>query len=725
MSIQTEIDRIIGLVSDSHEKVKAKGGVTAQPYLLANLPGAIESIPEAVELPKAEEASFGGDVPSEGDYQIEGQTLNGIADAINAKKTTPSLYTQVEYISISALMLKDGVWKSACVDTGYKITSEKFKIRMSVSLAANAKSRWICGAETSSPYCLGLNGSNGSYKVYAGNSVPLSVSIPVNELHTIELETFGDGTGQFILDGTATEFSYTGLLNKDNNYYLFDGHTGEIHSCQMYDNGTLVRNFVPAKNSSGEVGLYDRANKGFYTNSYVTGDTYFTSGEEVGAVRELIPAIDMASEILAIESGIDTSDATATASDMAEGVTAYVNGEKVTGTLTKAGTPLGNEMVVNVEGGAPYESGGYLVAYSDNPFAERQIVDEKIRINVLTDLEHLGDAAAADVVKGKFFTSVAGVMAEGTKEDSPATQAVVLVAEATPSANSLTLEFTGLNGEPTLFSIHPKKNITLGSTRYILGVDYDGENTVGIQGYSSGSFMSSSATATYSATAFSWTYANGTLTVTSGSATTGGYFMSGITYQLVYITDTLTQGEVVGPSLDLSQVTVTEASMLDGVKAYDKTGKLIEGSIQSQAAQTITPKTTDQTIAAGKYLSGIQTIKGDSNLIAGNIKKGVSIFGVAGSYDGEGGSGSSVETFHVTSTTQTISPTKTGTVKVWGYGLKSTSTWSKTAYSFVGDGYYSGTTGTKTSATFTISNGVLRGLPSDLTAIDVLVTIGI
>lgn len=215
----------------------------------------------------------------------------------------------------------------------------------------------------------------------------------------------------------------------------------------------------------------------------------------------------------------------------------------------------------------------------------------------------------------------------------------------------MTLTFEGLSGEPTLFSIHPKKNITLGSTRYILGVDYDGENTVGIQGYSSGSFMSSSATATYSATAFSWTYENGTLTVTSGSATTGGYFMSGIGYQLVYITDTLTQGEVVGPSLDLSQVTVTEASMLDGVKAYDNTGKLIEGSIQSQAAQTITPKTTDQTIAAGKYLSGVQTIKGDSNLIAGNIKKGVSIFGVAGSYEGGGSSGDIVKGWAETNVT--------------------------------------------------------------------------
>lgn len=46
MSVQTEIDRIIGLVADSHEKVKQKGGTTAAPYLLANLPGAIESIPK-------------------------------------------------------------------------------------------------------------------------------------------------------------------------------------------------------------------------------------------------------------------------------------------------------------------------------------------------------------------------------------------------------------------------------------------------------------------------------------------------------------------------------------------------------------------------------------------------------------------------------------------------------------------------------------------------------
>ena len=70
----------------------------------------------------------------------------------------------------------------------------------------------------------------------------------------------------------------------------------------------------------------------------------------------------------------------------------------------------------------------------------------------------------------------------------------------------------------------------------------------------------------------------------------------------------------------------------------------------TKAATTYTPNTADQTIAAGTYCSGAQTIKGDANLVAGNIKSGVSIFGVAGSYEGSGGGsgGGSVETCTVT-----------------------------------------------------------------------------
>lgn len=56
----------------------------------------------------------------------------------------------------------------------------------------------------------------------------------------------------------------------------------------------------------------------------------------------------------------------------------------------------------------------------------------------------------------------------------------------------------------------------------------------------------------------------------------------------------------------------------------------------TKGATTYTPTTSDQTVAAGTYCSGTQTIKGDANLVADNIKSGVSIFGVAGSFEGSG-----------------------------------------------------------------------------------------
>lgn len=60
----------------------------------------------------------------------------------------------------------------------------------------------------------------------------------------------------------------------------------------------------------------------------------------------------------------------------------------------------------------------------------------------------------------------------------------------------------------------------------------------------------------------------------------------------------------------------------------------LTASVATKAAATITPGTTNQTIASGTYLTGTQTISGDADLVAGNIKSGVQIFGVTGSYSG-------------------------------------------------------------------------------------------
>lgn len=82
-----------------------------------------------------------------------------------------------------------------------------------------------------------------------------------------------------------------------------------------------------------------------------------------------------------------------------------------------------------------------------------------------------------------------------------------------------------------------------------------------------------------------------------------------------------------------SQQVITPDDTYDGlskvtVGAISKT--YVGSGVTKKSAATYTPGTSNQTIGANQYLSGAQTIKGDSNLVAGNIRSGVSIFGVTG-----------------------------------------------------------------------------------------------
>ena len=91
------------------------------------------------------------------------------------------------------------------------------------------------------------------------------------------------------------------------------------------------------------------------------------------------------------------------------------------------------------------------------------------------------------------------------------------------------------------------------------------------------------------------------------------------------------------------------------VNAISKT--FVGSNITRLAATTYIPNTSDRTIASGAYLTGTQTIKGDSNLKSENIKSGVSIFGVSGTFVGNSSSGSGG-----------INPTYTQTTKTWTPG---------------------------------------------------------
>ena len=88
--------------------------------------------------------------------------------------------------------------------------------------------------------------------------------------------------------------------------------------------------------------------------------------------------------------------------------------------------------------------------------------------------------------------------------------------------------------------------------------------------------------------------------------------------------------------IDLTADTVAASDILSGKTAHDKSGAIITGTIASKATATYTPTTTDQTIAAGQYLSGNQIVKGDASLVASNIAAGQTIFNIEGSFSADG-----------------------------------------------------------------------------------------
>ena len=85
--------------------------------------------------------------------------------------------------------------------------------------------------------------------------------------------------------------------------------------------------------------------------------------------------------------------------------------------------------------------------------------------------------------------------------------------------------------------------------------------------------------------------------------------------------------------INMEDADVLPGDILNGKYAYNNTGK-IQGTMPNNGELNYTPSTENQTIPSG-YTSG-GTVNGDSNLLSENIKSGVQIFDVVGTYEGSG-----------------------------------------------------------------------------------------
>ena len=85
---------------------------------------------------------------------------------------------------------------------------------------------------------------------------------------------------------------------------------------------------------------------------------------------------------------------------------------------------------------------------------------------------------------------------------------------------------------------------------------------------------------------------------------------------------------------DLDLITIVSADVRKGKTYVDTDGNAQKGTMAEKGAATYYGQNYDQVIAANQYLTGNQTIFGDGNLQPWNIRKGVSIFGRAGTFQG-------------------------------------------------------------------------------------------
>lgn len=89
------------------------------------------------------------------------------------------------------------------------------------------------------------------------------------------------------------------------------------------------------------------------------------------------------------------------------------------------------------------------------------------------------------------------------------------------------------------------------------------------------------------------------------------------------------------PNIVVSNAGLITASATQTAGYVEAGTKSATKQLTTQASKTITPTTSNQTaVASGRYTTGAVTVKGDANLVAENIKSGVSIFGVAGTLSG-------------------------------------------------------------------------------------------
>ena len=218
-----------------------------------------------------------------------------------SKNTIPSTYTELDYIESSGTQYIDSGYKASSntgvyADFQYNSTTDTQRL---FGIDANAN----VNDTISYSFYVSSNKFGYSYQNNIGNRVNTNVSVGTNR-HTVSFNKNNDKK-LYIDDGntysgnlssnptnTSTQNVYIMANNRINTNVVDSYSKVRIYSFQIYESGTLVRNYVPAKrNSDNELGLYETINDVFYENSG-TG-SFNTNGKAlIGDTMQIMDKVD-------------------------------------------------------------------------------------------------------------------------------------------------------------------------------------------------------------------------------------------------------------------------------------------------------------------------------------------------------------------------------------------------------------------------------------------------
>lgn len=177
----------------------------------------------------------------------------------------PSGYTQVEYIQ------SDG---TQYIDTGFK-PNNNTRLTGDFEILANGSTyRTIFAArEGNLARCFSLfvSPTNTFYSNIGGKANVYTFSMSALGRHSFDVNK-----NVVTIDGTSYTHTAESFQHTTTTIYLCADNEDGVsalpcamrwYSCQIYDNGTLVRDFIPCTNASGTAGLYDFVNGRFYGNA--------------------------------------------------------------------------------------------------------------------------------------------------------------------------------------------------------------------------------------------------------------------------------------------------------------------------------------------------------------------------------------------------------------------------------------------------------------------------